>query len=101
MIKEQTSRGKDGLFKMVGEVTGRVTRANAEPMNIKTTRSRLEIRRNNFSARAVGEWNRLSNEAKCVDNVNIFKNAIVPRETTHKETGGWPPRYPTRSTHLN
>ena len=78
MIKEQTSRGKDGLFKMVGEVTGRVTRANAEPMNIKTTRSRLEIRRNNFSARAVGEWNRLSNEEKCVDNVNIFKNAIVP-----------------------
>ena len=62
------------------EGADRVTRANAVPMNIKTTRSRLEIRRNNFAVRAVEEWNKLSNEAKGADHVNIFKNAIVPRK---------------------
>ena len=45
IIKEQESTGENGLFTMVGEATGRVTRANAEPLNIKTVRSRLEIRR--------------------------------------------------------
>ena len=34
IIKEQVSKGENGLFTMVGETTGRVTRANAEPLNI-------------------------------------------------------------------
>ena len=66
---------------MVGEATGRVTRANAEPLNIKTVRSRLEIRRNNFSVRTVEGWNSLSSEAKCARNISIFKNVAIPRKT--------------------
>ena len=81
IIKEQESTGENGLFTMVGEATGRVTRANAEPLNIKTVRSRLEIRRNNFSVRTVEGWNSLSSEAKCARNISIFKNVAIPRKT--------------------
>ena len=51
------------------------TRLNSFHLNLKTNKSKTEIRRNFYTNRAVDQWNQLPNYVKDSNNVNQFKRA--------------------------
>ena len=63
---------KDTWFKLTSD-NGRVTRAAADPLNIKGTVSRLDIRKNFFSQRVVEPWNSIPPALKSVSSVSAFR----------------------------
>jgi hypothetical protein len=57
-------------------VSGGRTRQDADPLNLRQTRSRLEIRKNFYTQRVVKNWNSLPQEAKNANTTASFKNAL-------------------------
>ena len=55
---------------------GTVTRTAADPWKLDVPRSRLDIRKNNFSARVTEKWNLLPATTKAAVNLTVFKNAL-------------------------
>ena len=55
---------------------GTVTRTAADPWKLDVPRSRLDIRKNNFSARVPEKWNQLPAITKAAVNLTVFKNAL-------------------------
>ncbi len=53
---------------------GHSTRSGADPLNIRVTSGRLEIRRNFFSNRVIDAWNKIPCEIKNARNVKMFKS---------------------------
>ena len=75
------------LFTRIGQEPNRQTRFTADPMNIVTKRSRLDIRKNSYAVRASEEWNALSQSTKTSRSVQIFKNAIKTPHNSGREVG--------------
>ena len=63
---------KDTWFTMLN-TTDRVTRATANPLNIRGTVNRLEIRQHFFSQRVPECWNKIPHELKSAKNVSAFR----------------------------
>ena len=64
---------KYNFFKFVNESRVTNTRLAADPLNLVTQRSNTEVRRNFWSQRVVGPWNRLPAEVKRACNTETFK----------------------------
>jgi ribonucleases P/MRP protein subunit RPP40 len=52
----------------------RVTRANCDPLNVKSRGGRLEIRKNFFSNRVASHWNAVPADIKMLPDTKKFKN---------------------------
>jgi len=61
-----------------------MTRATADPLNMKVLRTRLDVRRYAYGTRIVSQWNALSPTAKSLTKIEHFKSAVK----THY-TGTW------------
>ena len=66
----------DLLFTTVGENPDRQTRFTTDPLNITVKRSRIEIRKNLYTVRVAGDWNKLNHDIKTSSTAASFKNAI-------------------------
>ena len=64
------------FFVQAAVASQRETRQNADPMNIKAKRARLDIRKYSFSVRVVEDWNVLRPEVKNAPSLNSFKTAL-------------------------
>ena len=64
------------LFKKIGDHPERNTQYTSDPLNITGSRARLDIRKNNFSARVPEKWNQLPAITKAAVNLTVFKNAL-------------------------
>ena len=60
----------------------RLTRGNAHPLSLKKQRSRLEVRRNFFSQRAVNSWNNIPSVIKDTKTVTSFKKLYGAHRNT-------------------
>ena len=67
--------GGEQLFKKSDVQHGRLSRHTSKPWNIAIPDSRLEVRKNFYSARCVRNWNSLPHRVQNLDNLNEFKNA--------------------------
>jgi hypothetical protein len=58
-------------------ITGdRITRANSDPLNVKSRGGRLEIRKNFFSNRVASHWNAVPADIKMLPDTKKFKTAF-------------------------
>ena len=64
------------LFTRVGERQEARTRLSADPLNLKTQLSNLDIRKHSFAVRVVENWNKLDKEVKNIKTGGMFINAI-------------------------
>jgi hypothetical protein len=55
---------------------GQVTRANADPLNIRPQKGNLDLRKHFFSNRVINEWNKLPFDVKSICSPNKFKIAL-------------------------
>ena len=55
---------RDLLFTRIGQAPNRQTRFTADPLNIVTKHSRLDIRKNSYPVWVSEEWNALSQSTK-------------------------------------
>lgn len=71
----------DSWFKMAcdGE---RITRAAADPLNLRIPVSRLEVRKNFFSQRVPEKWNRIPPAVKQAPTAKAFRNAYQKHRLT-------------------
>ena len=79
--------GKDKVksetwFKMASDME-RVTRAAADPLNLRIPVPRLEVRKNFFSQRLPESWNKIPPALKQATTAKAFRNAYQK----HKQTG--------------
>jgi len=72
----------DTWFKMASDGE-RVTRAAADPLNLRIPAPRLEVRKNFFSQRVPEDWNRIPPVVKNAETVKAFRNAY--RKHRHPE----------------
>ena len=56
---------------------GRVTRAAADPLNVRVAAGRLELRRNFFSVKATVYWNEIPSDIKNISSSDAFKRNYV------------------------
>ena len=61
------------MLKLASNQHNRLTRHTAKPMNIATTKGRLEVRRNYFTCRCAGPWNLLPSDVQCAKDLDMFK----------------------------
>ena len=78
---------RDLLFTRIGQAPNRQTRFTADPLNIVTKCSRLDVRKNSYAVRVSEEWNALSQSTKTSRSVQVFKNAIKTTHNTGREVG--------------
>ena len=52
------------------------TRLSADPLNLKTQPTNLDIRKHSFPIRVVEKWNKLKRETKNIKSVGEIKSAI-------------------------
>jgi hypothetical protein len=64
----------DTWFKMASDGE-RVTRAAADPLNLRIPAPRLEVRKNFFSQRVPEDWNKIPPVVKNAETVKAFRNA--------------------------
>ena len=62
-------------FTCAAEEGGRLTRLTADPLNVQVPATRLEIRKNFFSARVCEHWNSLPSDVKKCEKLGQFKAA--------------------------
>ena len=79
--------GKDKVrsetwFKMASDIE-RVTRAAADPLNLRIPAPRLEVRKNFFSQRVPECWNKIPQDLKQAATAKAFRNAYQK----HRQTG--------------
>jgi Reverse transcriptase (RNA-dependent DNA polymerase)/Endonuclease-reverse transcriptase len=74
-------RGKEQLSRinLFRHVDGGRTRMDADPLNIKQSQARLEIRKNFFSQRIIKNWNAVPTEIKNATTVAGFRAAKMKR----------------------
>ena len=76
---------KNNFFEFVSE-SGRVnTRLAGDSLNLVTQRANTEVRKNFWSLRVVGPWNRLPAAIKRAKNTETFKSLY----DAHVATTGW------------
>ncbi len=63
-------------FRQLQADRGARTRMVGGGVSLALTRSRLELRRNFYSQRVVGPWNRLQGEVRLSKTVNEFKRKV-------------------------
>ena len=66
---------KNTWFHLVDQ-NNRVTRLSSCQYNLKTQKSRTELRKNFFSNRIINFWNSLPTEVKMCENVKQFKEKL-------------------------
>ena len=76
---------KYNFFKFVNESRTTNTRLAADPLNLVTQRSNTEVRKNFWSQRVVGPWNKLPAEVKRARNIETFKTLY----DAHVAATGW------------
>ncbi len=69
-------------FKMASDIE-RVTRAAADPLNLRIPALRLEVRKNFFSQRVPESWNKIPLALKQATTAKAFRNAYHK----HRQTG--------------
>ena len=74
ILNQKDDVNKDTWFKMAAD-GGRSTRAAEALQNIRIPVNQHEFRRNFFSQRVPGPWNRVPDKIKRLETVNAFKNA--------------------------
>jgi CRISPR/Cas system CMR-associated protein Cmr1 (group 7 of RAMP superfamily) len=68
---------------------GHITRASADPLNIRARNANLELRKNFFSIRIVKQWNNVPSHVKSLSSPEKFKHelrkwmAAAPRGHLH------------------
>ena len=77
---------KDSWFTMLNS-GDRVTRATADPLNIRGAVCKLEIRRNFFSQRVTEAWNNVPRELKCAKSVSAFRKGYQLLRRTRQPYG--------------
>ena len=60
-------------FDMASDNSVRNTRQSSSPYNLKPKPWNLEIRKNFFSVRVVGHWNKLPHNVQCAPSIDTFK----------------------------
>ncbi len=63
----------------------RATRQAADPMNIRPKAARLEVRRQFFSQRVVGNWNEIPEKVKSAGSVIAFKQGWAEEASTRQD----------------
>jgi hypothetical protein len=63
-------------FQMASESI-RTTRQAADPLNLRPTSAKLEVRRNFFSQRVVQDWNKIPSDIKSAHSVESFKKGYA------------------------
>ena len=76
IIKGITRLNREDIFELISDSQHRPTRSNDCPLNIVIKRSRLDIRRNFFSARVAEQWNSLPTDLKEWNSLNMFKGNL-------------------------
>ena len=74
IIHKKNNVKRETWFKLYDQEHNRVTRLAADPLNIRSQPSRLELRKHFFSNRVVELWNSLPSEVKNARNVVQFKS---------------------------
>jgi hypothetical protein len=77
--------GDFALHELFDNMPGRqITRAGADPLNVRPRDAHLELRRNFFSYRAALDWNNIPANIKCLPVTGSFKHEITsdPTEAT-------------------
>ncbi len=77
---------KNTWFTMLS-TNDRVTRATADPLNIRGTVNRLEIRQNFFSQRVPERWNKIPHELKSAKHVSAFRKGYQTLRRTRQPYG--------------
>jgi ribonuclease P/MRP protein subunit RPP40 len=77
---------KECWFTMLNN-SDRVTRATADPLNIRGAVCRLEIRRNFFSQRVTDAWNNVPRDLKCAKSVSAFRKGYQSLRRTRQPYG--------------
>ena len=72
---DKTQEEKVFQFKMSDVQHGRSSRHTAKLWDIAIPISRLETRKNFYTARCVQKWNSLPHQVQNLDDLNEFKNA--------------------------
>ena len=76
-IREKQGKTNTGRLLPGNQVrTGAVTRSGADPNNIAVQRTKLDIRKYNFSVRAPETWNKLPSELKASETIKDFKRGL-------------------------
>ena len=76
IIKGHDAVDPSTWFSLVGEQSGRVTRATSHPLNIIRGAFNTEVRKNFFSNRVIDNWNALPADLKDSVTVNNFKSNL-------------------------
>ena len=74
IIHKKNNVNRETWFKLYDQEHGRVTRLAADPLNIRSQPSRLDLRKHFFTNRVVELWNSLPSEVKNARNVEQFKS---------------------------
>ncbi len=74
LVRSPYNVKSDTWFKMASDGE-RVTRAAADPLNLRIPAPRLEVRKNFFSQRVPEDWNRIPPMVKNAETVKAFRNA--------------------------
>ena len=77
MQRERDTVDPGEWFEPAGNVTGRLTRVAADPLNVKVKHGRLDIRKNFFSVRTTESWNKIPGPTKLLRTADSFKNAYA------------------------
>ena len=68
------SLGGRDLLRNVSLEHDRETRHTTNSMNLARCPGNLELRKNFFASRCVDDWNRLPEDIRSAENLNLFKN---------------------------
>ena len=64
------------IFDRLTMYTQRDTRASADPLNLRTSLTRLDIRKNFFTNKVIREWNALPLDIKSIPKLDAFKTKL-------------------------
>ena len=76
ILKNKETYGEQELLVRNRRQEGAATRSTTDPWSLTVPRSRLEIRKNSFTARAPELWNKIPAEVRACENLKMFKNAM-------------------------
>ena len=74
-MNEKDQTVTNSLFERV-KVGGIQTRQSSDPLNLKSAKSRLDVRKHSFPVRVVQNWNSLHHDIKSRPTVQKFKQSL-------------------------
>ena len=76
ILKNKETFGEQELLVRNRRQGGAATHSTTDPWSLMIPRSRLEIRKNSFTARAPELWNKIPADVRACENLKMFKNAM-------------------------